>query len=392
MLLFWCLDKAHRGHQEQIKQRIERPGDPLEECYELGDTLVQQTLRQASCGILGKAQRRRLEQYNRHLDLACLREHTEEIRRALTALSGLPIYVAGDEIQGDALREFEKVPILTAPLVCRLCAPASAGPPVAGAADAMSSPVAEPLTAGVSGFMTEESFLRHCHACHGGLAEYRKRVLYLLEMRGPTPITPQEKRLILQNYAFFEQHSLPGAGSNSFKDIPPVPRAEAACVCCARLDWLERRYKLRFFADAPVHAAGFRGDEDCDSDEEECNETRGRARRLLCFRGEFYLREPGKVAALLSTERYSKRWPLIPEAELHASSVQHPDEKSWLYLLHTRRVPVLQQEGVTEPLIGAPKCAGIGDPQRASWVCWDCLVDLSSDRPRMPVYARYNIF
>ena len=280
----------------------------------------------------------------------------------------------GIEIQGDALREFEDVPILTAPLVCMLCVPGA-------------------------GFLTDVSFLQHCVACHGGWAEYRKRVLYLLEARGPHPISAQEKRLMVQNYAFFEQHSLPSAGGNVFKDTELVPRAEAACVVCARLDWLERRYKLRLFAEAPERPGHCIGEESAEESESSGGEER---QGLLQVRGEYCLQNPGEVAELLAVERYSQRWPLIPAKELHASSVQHPDQTVWRWLLHTRRVPVMadtagQQsaaavgsDGAAEPVAEAPRCAGVGDPEVASWVCWECLADLGRARPRMPLHAFAN--
>ena len=53
----------------------------------------------------------------------------------------------------------------------------------------------------------------------------------------------------------------------------------------------------------------------------------------------YYLQSPEKVHALLDVERYTKRWPLPPE-ELHPSSVQHPTNDQWRWLLHSRRVPV----------------------------------------------------
>ena len=46
----------------------------------------------------------------------------------------------------------------------------------------------------------------------------------------------------------------------------------------------------------------------------------------------------GKIHEILNVERYIQKWPLIPKAELHASSVQHPDDTSMRWLLHTRRV------------------------------------------------------
>ena len=118
--------------------------------------------------------------------------------------------------------------------------------------------------------------------------------------------------------------------------------------------------------------------------------------------GEFYLQNPGKVAEFLAVERYSERWPLIPSKELHASSVQHPEQACWRWLLHTRRVPVMAEtggqqsgapggaNGAAEPVGEAPRCAGVGDPEAVSWVCWECLSDLGGARPRMPLYALAN--
>ena len=53
---------------------------------------------------------------------------------------------------------------------------------------------------------------------------------------------------MVQNFAHFQQYSHPGAGSCVFSGEPPVPRSEAACAICARLDWKEHRVKLNLFA------------------------------------------------------------------------------------------------------------------------------------------------
>ena len=54
--------------------------------------------------------------------------------------------------------------------------------------------------------------------------------------------------------------------------------------------------------------------------------------------GAFCVGPKDKIHEILNVERYIKKWPLIPLAELHASSVQHPDEISMRWLLHSRRV------------------------------------------------------
>ena len=150
-----------------------------------------------------------------------------------------------------------------------------------------------------------------------------------------------------------------------------MPRGEAACACCARLDWLERRYKLSLFGEAPEPSAGANSGGLCAVDgdvkgsegepagseeEEEEEKSRGR-QRLLQVRGECYLRDPEKVAELLAVDRYSKRWPLIPTQELEAPSVRHPRETSRRWLLHARRVPMLAEED-RQP--GIPSEASVG--------------------------------
>ena len=89
---------------------------------------------------------------------------------------------------------------------------------------------------------------------------------------------------------------------------------------------------------------------------------------------------------LLNVNRYGERWPLIPKEELHASSVQHPahrDDPAWRWLLHTRRVPVL--DGAARSVYSAaaqlPPCAGVGDPEAVVWACWDCLCSLCQKNP-----------
>ena len=47
-------------------------------------------------------------------------------------------------------------------------------------------------------------------------------------------------------------------------------------------------------------------------------------------------------------------------------------------------------DGADELVEETPRCAGVGDAEMASWVCWQCLVDLSGARPRMPLYALAN--
>ena len=93
-----------------------------------------------------------------------------------------------------------------------------------------------------------------------------------------------------------------------------------------------------------------------------------------------------------------QRWLLIPAAELHASSVQHPDCAAWRWLLHSRRVPVCDTGAETEEACECssasqqrrPRCAGTGDAGKDVWMCRECLADLGRSRPRIPKNALAN--
>ena len=92
-------------------------------------------------------------------------------------------------------------------------------------------------------------------------------------------------------------------------------------------------------------------------------------------------------------ERYQERWPLIPQEELHASSIQHPDDPSWRWLLHSRRVPVLPNSGALQPPAedpDRPPCAGVGDASMPVWSCRECQRDLCGPHPKLPLNAVAN--
>ena len=67
-----------------------------------------------------------------------------------------------------------------------------------------------------SDFLYEADFTEHKNHDHGGANEYRKRVLYLMQQAGCRAITGQEKWIMLQNFAHFQQFSRPGAKGNTF--------------------------------------------------------------------------------------------------------------------------------------------------------------------------------
>ena len=84
---------------------------------------------------------------------------------------------------------------------------------------------------------------------------------------------------------------------------------------------------------------------------------------------------------------------MIPQEELHASSIQHPDNPSWRWLLHSRRVPVLPNSGAPQPPAedpDRPPCAGIGDAAKPVWSCRECQQDLCGPHPKLPLNAVAN--
>ena len=266
-------------------------------------------------------------------------------------------------------------------------------------------------------FISEKSFSEHKKQCHAGECEYRKRVLYLMEGQGCRPITGQEKRIMVQNFAHFQQYCYPSAKGNYFAEGEEVPRCEAACAICARKDWLEHRFKLRLFAEPPAATVSEDAAAEPDPEETELDEDCMRLKSTLRTpaklrrHGHYYIQSPQLVHQLLDVNRYAQRWPLIPPQELHASSIEHPSQKdsdgnNFRWLLHTRRVPVLPRppaasdsgvsqladatSGAAQPVGNVPVCAGVGDPDAYVWACWDCLNDLCAKKPKLPLNGLTN--
>ena len=166
-----------------------------------------------------------------------------------------------------------------------------------------------------------------------------------------------------------------------FSGEPQVPRSEVACAICARLDWKEHWVKLNLCAAPPAVSVAKQDDLSEQSSADETNTTAATQKRPVVWSdGVAYLQNPKRVQELRSVERYHERWPLIPREELHASSIQHPDNPSWRWLLHSRRVPVLPNSGAPQPPAEAqhssalqpsdrPPCAGIGDASMPVWSC-----------------------
>ena len=273
--------------------------------------------------------------------------------------------------------------MITGPLVCRLCE---------------------------RDFVTEEDFARHKLQDHAGEAEYRKRVLFLMAEAGCRPIAAQEKRLMVQNFAHFQQFCHPGSRGNRFSGGQPVPRCEAACAVCAQKDYLEHRHKLSLFGAVPEGGA-CEPLEDLSSDQEDGPQGAANFRAtqtIIKYRGVYYLQSPELVHQLLDVDRYRQRWPLIPHDQLHASSVQHPEHPEWRWLLHSRRVTVEACEEAAEsncaasrpadtrpcaapqPADERPPSTGVGDADALMGACWRCLADLCAKKPKMPLNALVN--
>ena len=101
-----------------------------------------------------------------------------------------------------------------------------------------------------------------------------------------------------------------------------------------------------------------------------------------------------KIDAILNVRRYAAQWPLIPVSELHASSVQHPDDLGMRWLLHTRRVKCMPSSDVAQLAAKdvLPKSAGIGDRDTHVWCCRLCVDALCKEHPKMPPLALANAF
>ena len=364
----------------QLIEEAEQEPDPTEGFSDVARNRLEQDLLILASGQSTRLLQRRLKQYKDFVNNKATQstdfttQYAERILEAIAnSTAGPATYVPGDEIVGDELRTFSDKPVISGPLVCQLCE---------------------------ADFTNEKDFCRHKASDHAGETEYRKRVLYLMAEAGPRPITAQEKRIIVQNFARFQQYCRPGAKGNFFADCEELPRCEAACAICAQKDYLEHRHKISLFGEAPsscISEAHIHND--AEEQDQDSNEM-GRNHQPIAYsmvkqHGVYYIQSPEQMQAFMNVERYMERWPLIPPEHLHASSVQHPQHPEWRWLLHTRRVPLVEnadvtQLGVQDSTGDRPPCAGIGDPTGIVWACWDCLQDVCSKRPMIPLNACAN--
>ena len=155
-------------------------------------------------------------------------------------------------------------------------------------------------------FDERSALLHHIDEKHGGLQRYRNAML-MLESLCPHVVVGSEVRHYIRNYATFLREARmdwEGSGDHSL-------RSRLGCCFCARSFWKEELWEV-FIA----------GDQ--------------------CF-----MQSSDAVWQLLSVERYQKRWPLIPEEELLASSVSvyNSSRQKVAVLLHKRRVDAVMIRG-----------------------------------------------
>ncbi|MDA8609370.1 hypothetical protein N9L19_00485, partial [bacterium] len=160
----------------------QEPPDPMEGFSDEAEHKLDQYLMLLTSGQRTISLLRRLNQYKEFIrnsstmNTTFTQEYKERISAAFAMAAGLGTYVLGSEIDGDDLRAFSDDPIITGLLVCQLCETDS---------------------------ISEKSFAEHKEQAHAGESEYRMRVLYLMAEEGCRPVTAQEKRLIVQNFAHF---------------------------------------------------------------------------------------------------------------------------------------------------------------------------------------------
>ena len=235
---------------------------------------------------------------------------------------------------------------------------------------------------------------------------------------------------MLANFSFHQCYSIPESGGIEWMDGKTVgtakPRQEVGCAVCARKDWLETRFRVYLWrepdADSAPNLDEVEPKSSGASHEEEMGRGVGKPVDAKAGQSTLYARtmsdgcyclgNADKVNRFLSTSNYVELMPLIPQEELYASSVQHPEHPEMTWLLHTRRVPCLTaqaaealgfvapESGVGKPPAPKPgcklldlRCAGVGDKDATVWCCKDCISNLCRPEKEiaMPPPALVNL-
>ena len=279
----------------------------------------------------------------------------------------------------------DALPILTAPRMCELCG---------------------------DGFACWNGLVKHVEAKHVNWAEYRKRVFWHAQYEDAwpsygLPLSWRRKRRILGNATTrlvssksWEPRDPEAEDTGVRRVTDRPPRQMLGCATCATKCWSERMRKCYMFRTLkPGEAVAVQendpevpeGDDGVSSGEDG---HKDRGTLLADKNGILYFGPPEVIDSFLSVNKYIEKWPLIPVAELHASSVQHPEHPEWRWLLHTRRVPVLavsqQEELAVSQQETLPKSAGIGDPDSTVLLRRWCAKNLCHRKPTLPQRALAN--
>ena len=274
------------------------------------------------------------------------------------------------EQDGAAEHSHAALPTMQAPVICQLCG---------------------------AGFLSWKDLWKHATRKHHSWSEARKRLIFEVQQRASVPLRPIEKRRLAANFMQDMLYSCPGR--NTVQPGKVVIRQIVAYAICAIKDWIDDFYPCYMWKDAPdsatigasEHNIEDNTDPDTD-DEDETTHRRTNGPQLRDDQGFCYLGPPEKIHPLLDVELYVPVVPKAPLEELHASSVQHPRFPAMRWLLHTKRVPVLESTECTSEVTNnvRPSCAGTGDTEKPAWICHNCAYHLCSSQPRMPPQALAN--
>ena len=254
-----------------------------------------------------------------------------------------------------------------------------------------------------AGFVTWSDLNKHVEGKHGNWAEYRKRVFWhaQFDTQNPCyglPLSWKRKRRMIANATtrLVSSAQLHEEGPPEDGPTPPerVRRKMVGCAVCATKMWEERMRRCYMFRKLALGEEASKqeeveeeGAQSDSAEEDQVSRVRGRQRLLSDKKGILYFGPADVIQKFLAVEKYQERWPLIPAAELHASSVQHPLHPEYRWLLHSRRVPVLA-ESTSE--VELPHCAGVGDPDRTVLLCPWCARNVCHRKPTLPPRALAN--
>ena len=282
----------------------------------------------------------------------------------------LPLYVPASQVWSPSVPHFvvasqlksndPKQARITAPRVCSIC--------------------------GV-GYLDWPSLFKHYESAHHSFAEGRKRLLFFAENLDALPLRHERKRTMLSNFSFRQTCSVPGRGC--LGQGKAAMRQRVGCPVCAVEDWIDHFFPCYMWKPWPYafdsEDEGNEIDEDGDDDKGSGN---AKGKLLRDDQGILYFGTAEKVNAILNVQAYCQAWPLIPQAELYASSVRHPSHLEFCWLLNTRRVPTTPEN--VDDSASEHVSAGIGDADSMVWICGICAQKLCIKHPVMPPYALAN--